>query len=84
MAAVFDDVLGYLLTLEQQAGFTGELTMRYLDATPIRQPLEFRARVTGRDGRKLFTEAEARREDGAVVATATATFITIDLDRIKP
>lgn len=83
VAAVFDDVLGYLLTLHQQPGFTGELAVRYLAATPIGQPLEFRARVTGRAGRRLLTAAEARA-GGDVVAAATGTFVCIDLDRIRP
>ncbi len=82
VAAVFDDVLGYLLTLEQQPGFTGELTVRYDAPTPIGQPLEFRARVTGREGRKLFAAGEARA-DGEIVASATATFVTISLRRIR-
>lgn len=82
VAAIFDDVLGYLLTLNHEPGFTGELHVRYHAPTPMGQPLEFRARVTGRDGRKLFTEAEAL-SDGEVVASASATFITIDLDRIR-
>jgi acyl-coenzyme A thioesterase PaaI-like protein len=83
VAAVFDDVLGYLLSLNHQPGFTGELAVRYEAPTPILRPLEFRARIVRRDGRKLYTEAVAR-SDGEVVATATATFITIDIDRIKP
>lgn len=82
VAAIFDDVLGYLLTLNHEPGFTGELTVRYEAPTPIRQPLEFRARVTGRDGRKLYAEAKARA-DGEIVATARATFVTIDLERIR-
>ena len=83
VAAVFDDVLGYLLTLLGQPGFTGELTVHYLAATPIDQPLEFRARVLGREGRRILTEAEARA-DGEIVATATATFVAIDVERLRP
>lgn len=82
VAAVFDDVLGYLLTLRHEPGFTGELTVRYEAPVPIGQPLEFRARVTGRDGRKLYAEAEAYA-NGGVVARASATFVLIDLSRIK-
>jgi acyl-coenzyme A thioesterase PaaI-like protein len=82
VAAIFDDVLGYLLTLRQQPGFTGELTVRYLAATPIGQPLQFRARATGEDRRKLFTEAEAIAE-GETVARARATFVTIPVERIR-
>jgi acyl-coenzyme A thioesterase PaaI-like protein len=84
VAAIFDDVLGYLLTFTRTPGFTGELTVRYLAATPIGQPLEFRSRMTGREGRKLFTEAEARvRDDGEVVATAHAVFVAIPTERLR-
>jgi acyl-coenzyme A thioesterase PaaI-like protein len=82
VAAVFDDVLGYLLTLEHVPGFTGELSVRYLAPTPIRVPLEFRARVVDREERKLHTEAEARAGD-EVVARATATFVLIDPARMR-
>lgn len=80
VAAIFDDVLGYLLTLERTPGFTGELAIRYLAPTPIGQRLVFRARLVGREGRKLFTAADATA-DGVLVATATATFVAVDLRR---
>jgi acyl-coenzyme A thioesterase PaaI-like protein len=83
VAAVFDDVLGYLLTLRQEPGFTGELTVRYLAPTPIRQALEFRAWVVERDGRKLRTEAVATAGD-EVVARAHATFVLIEAARFRP
>ncbi|MFA9429431.1 PaaI family thioesterase [Egicoccus sp. AB-alg2] len=88
VAAIFDDVLGYLLTLRQEPGFTGELTVRYLAPTPIGQRLRFRGRVEQRDGRKLLTSAEARVIDpdggeGDAVATARATFVVIDLTRFR-
>ena len=82
VAAVFDDVLGYVLTLLQEPGFTGELTVRYLAPTPVEQPLEFRARLVDRDGRKLYMEAVATA-DGQTVATAHATFVTIDPARFR-
>lgn len=90
VAAIFDDVLGYLLTFLQQPAYTGELTVRYLAPTPIDAPLRFRARVTAREGRKIDTEAEAYvLEDGLEgdlegirpVARATARFVTIDAYR---
>lgn len=83
VAAIFDDILGYLLTMIGQPGFTGELTVRYHAPTPIQQPLQFRARVTGRQGRKITTEAEAYA-NGDVVARATATFVAVELDRVRP
>jgi acyl-coenzyme A thioesterase PaaI-like protein len=82
VAAIFDDVLGYLLTLRHQPGFTGELTVRYLAPTPIAQPLVFRARLEGQEGRKLWTAAEATA-NGEVVARATGTFIAIEQHQMR-
>lgn len=82
VAAVFDDISGYLLTMLRQPAFTGELAVRYLAAVPIDRRLEFRARVTGWEGRRILTAAEATA-DGEVVATATATFVTVELDRLR-
>lgn len=84
VAALFDDVLGYLLTLMRQPGFTGELTVRYLAPTPIGQRLQLRAHVTRREGRKIWMAATASAVGGDPVATATALFITVDTARIRP
>lgn len=82
VAAIFDDLLGYLLTLHRTPAFTGELRVRYLAPTPIGQPLTIRGRLLERDGRKLYTAAEASA-DGEVVASAEATFITIEPARLR-
>jgi acyl-coenzyme A thioesterase PaaI-like protein len=81
VAALFDDVLGYLLTLHQVPGFTGELTVRYHRPTPVGVPLILRGWVVDRVGRRLLTAGEARCE-GRVVASATATFVEVDRGRI--
>lgn len=88
VAAIFDDVLGYLLTFVHTPAFTGELTVRYLAPTPIGQPLEFRGRVLGVDGRKIRASAEAHAlgpdgERGEPVASASGLFIAIATDRIR-
>lgn len=83
VAAIFDDVLGYLTSLTKTPAFTGSLTVNYLAPTPIGQPVQFRARVTGREGRRMFTEADAH-VDGQVIATATATFITVPIEAFRP
>lgn len=83
VAALFDDVLGYLTTLHRTPAFTGTLTVNYLAPTPIGEPLEFRARVASRDGRRIFTSGEASA-GGVTVATATATFISVSLDAFRP
>jgi acyl-coenzyme A thioesterase PaaI-like protein len=79
VAAVFDDTMGLVLKIIGTPAYTGELTVRYLSPTPVGQELEFRARLTKRDGRKLFMESEATAvATNTVVATAKAVFIAIE------
>ncbi len=81
VAALFDDLLGYLLTVHRFPAFTGALTVRYHRPTPVERRLELRGRVVGRDQRHLHTVGEIR-VDGLVVATAEATFVRIDAARL--
>jgi acyl-coenzyme A thioesterase PaaI-like protein len=84
VAALFDDVLGYLLTLHRVPGFTGELTVRYHRPTPVGVPLTLRGWVVDRVGRRLLTAGEARA-GGQVVASATATFVEVEaIRRVGP
>src|SRR6056297_1266501 len=83
VAALFDDVLGYLLTLHHVPGFTGELTVRYHRPTPVGAPLTVRGWVVDRVGRRLLTAADIRA-GGQVVASATATFVAVGWERIGP
>lgn len=78
VAALFDDITGFTLPMAGTMAYTGELTTRYLRPVPIGTPLEFRARIVGRDGRKLTVAAECR-VGGEVVATAVALFIAVDI-----
>ena len=80
VAAAFDDVTGFVIGKLQEPAFTGELTVRYLAAVPVDEALEIRARLDGRERRKLFISAELRTSD-AVVATCRAVYITVDLSR---
>lgn len=81
VSALFDDVFGFVLTIEGQAAFTGTLTIRYEQGVPIGVPLECRVRLDRREGRKLFMSGELAVVDvGAasqVVTRATAIFIAI-------
>jgi acyl-coenzyme A thioesterase PaaI-like protein len=83
VAAIFDDVMGYLLTVHEVPAFTGELTVRYLAPTPMGTELTFRSWLVHRDGRRLVTEAEAVAGERRV-ATASATFIEVDPARFHP
>ena len=77
VAAAFDDITGFVIGKLQEPAFTGELTVRYLAPVPVDEPLEIRARLDGRERRKLFISAEARAA-GVVVATCRAIYITVD------
>lgn len=79
VAALFDDVYGFVLNILKQPGFTGELGVRYEAGVPIGVPLECRVRMSGRERRKLFMTGELTTADGTVVARSTATFICIDM-----
>ena len=79
VAAVFDDVTGFVLTDVGEPGFTGRLEVSYRAPVPIETPIEFRARMRSREGRKMVVEAEARLDD-RVLATAEALFILVDTD----
>lgn len=79
VAALFDDVFGFVLEIEAQSAFTGELWIRYEAGVPIGIPLVCRVRLDRSDGRKLFMTGELTvAADGQVLARSTATFISID------
>lgn len=82
VAAVFDDTLGYVLLMEQTPAYTGELTVTYRAPTPIGEPLEFRARLASREGRKLRIVGHARHGD-TVVAEAKGLFIAVDPEHFR-
>ncbi len=77
VAAVFDDVTGFVIGHLREPAFTGELTVRFVRPVPVMEPIEIRARLDGRERRKLFISAEARVGD-EIVAICAAIYITVD------
>lgn len=81
VAALFDDVFGYVLGVINQAAFTGDLHLRYQAPTPLFEELACRVRLADREGRKLHLTGElASATTGEVCVTARATFIAVDPD----
>ena len=78
VAAAFDEVTGGVIGLLREPAFTGELTVRYLEPTPVDELIEMRAWVKGRERRKLFIESEARTTTGMLVAVCHAIYVTVD------
>lgn len=82
VAALFDDVLGFVLQVQRQVAFTGELWIRYEAGVPIGEPLSCRVRLDRQEGRKMYMTGELTvTATGQVLARSTATFIAIDLSR---
>jgi acyl-coenzyme A thioesterase PaaI-like protein len=77
VAAVFDDVTGFVIGRLGEPAFTGELTVRFLAPVPVDAPIVVRARLDGRERRKLFISADASAGD-TVIATCRAIYITVD------
>ena len=77
VAAVFDDLMGFVLTINESPAYTAELTVRYKRPTPVGEEIEFRARLVDRRGRRLHIVAEATDASGTKIATAEGLFITI-------
>jgi acyl-coenzyme A thioesterase PaaI-like protein len=79
VAALFDDVFGYVLGVIHQAAFTGDLSIRYAAPTPLFRELACRVRLDRRDGRKLLLSGELSDvASGQICVTARATFIAVD------
>ena len=76
VAAAFDDVMGFVLSMVSTPAYTGRLTVSYLGPTPIGTELQFRARLQRQDGRKLWIEGEAT-VDGDRFAEAEGLFIAV-------
>jgi acyl-coenzyme A thioesterase PaaI-like protein len=81
VAAIFDDVMGYVLVLHRTPAYTGQLTVRYHAPVPVGEEVTARARLQGRDGRKLRIGAEMLVGD-AVVAEGQGVFVAIPPERL--
>ncbi len=77
VAALLDEAMGVVLSIVGTPAYTGRLTVTYRAPTPLQVPLEFRARLLERQGRKLHIAAEGRHGD-TVIAEAKALFIAVD------
>ena len=84
VAAIFDDVMGYVLVLHRTPAFTGRLTVNYRAPVPMGADMTVRARLQQRSGRKLSMTAEMRLADEpeTVICDAEGLFIAIPPERL--
>lgn len=77
VAAIVDEAMAALMPTLQTVAFTGELRIRLVAGAPMGVPVEFRARLLDRQGRKLIVGCTGSGDDGVFVE-AEATFIEFD------
>lgn len=75
IAAVFDELLAMANLISGNAGFTGTLTIRYLNKTPLNTSIELWGLSERQDERKQLSRGEMR-VNGKVTATAEGLFIS--------
>jgi acyl-coenzyme A thioesterase PaaI-like protein len=80
LAAVFDEALGALQVYFREPAVTANLSVDYRKPVPVGSVLHVRARVDGREGRKLMMSGTARLDapDGPLAASATALYLVVD------
>jgi hypothetical protein len=82
LAGAFDIMLTAANFLVNAAGPTVELTIRYRKPTLIFEPTRFEAWVTGRKGRRTYSQGQLI-QDGVVTVEAVGEFVDIGRDRIE-
>jgi molybdopterin converting factor small subunit/acyl-coenzyme A thioesterase PaaI-like protein len=80
VAAVFDDLVGFILGMVGQPGFTGRITVVYKAPVPTERPVEFRAWMRERFERTLVVDADVRLGE-KILATCEATMVLVDGER---
>lgn len=76
VAACVDETIGGLLPILGTMAFTGQLSLIYRAPCPLGVPLEYRAWLVGREGRRLRIAANGSGPDGVFVE-ATSLFIAV-------
>ena len=83
VAALFDDIFGFVQGVINITAFTGQLTITYRAGTPLHTRLACRVRAGEQNGRKVIMTGELTVvETGQLVAEAHSVFITVDRETL--
>jgi acyl-coenzyme A thioesterase PaaI-like protein len=77
VALVFDEATATVLPMEGRFGFTGSVALKLRAPAPLGVDVEFRSRLVGEEGRKLFVRCIATGPEG-VFAEADAVYVQVD------
>lgn len=85
LAAAFDEALGALNWLLQRPAVTARLETDFRRPVPVGEHLYIDGRITGVEGRKVYTQAVGRlgAPDGPEVLTAAALFVQVGLEHFQ-
>lgn len=83
VAAVFDDIMGYVLLVHRTPAFTGQLGVTYLAPTPVEADLVATAWLKRREDRKLWMTATLATADGGLIARGEGLFIAVPAERFR-
>ncbi|MEZ5231457.1 MAG: PaaI family thioesterase [Acidimicrobiia bacterium] len=77
VALVIDEATATVLPMVGRFGFTGSVSLRLLKPAPLDVEVQFRSKVVGEEGRKLFVHCTGIGPEG-VFAEAEAVYIQVD------
>lgn len=80
VAALFDDLLGFVSLMHQQPAVTAKLETNYLRPIPLGVTIRSEAWLSRREGRKLFVEGAGFAGDGTVLVEAAGIFVQVGVE----
>lgn len=83
VAAVLDDLFGFLLFKAGGPAVTRQLTVEYLAPVLLGTPYALTATIENLSGRKLNVTATIEAPGGGLVASASALFIMVDVEHFR-
>lgn len=77
VALVIDEATATVLPMVGRFGFTGSVSLRLIAPAPLDVEVEFRSRLVGEEGRKVFVHCTGQGPEG-IFTEADATYIQVD------
>lgn len=77
VALVIDEATATVLPMIGRFGFTGSVSLRLIAPAPLDVEVEFRSRLVGEEGRKVFVHCTGQGPEG-IFTEADATYIQVD------
>lgn len=80
VAALFDDLLGFVSMIHQRPAVTAKLEVNYRSPIPLGVTIRAEAWLTRLEGRKQYVEGAGFAPDGTVLVEASGLFIAVGVE----